>query len=105
MADSSLDDFFAKKDKGKKKTKSKITPSDILAKSTASQVAADGDQEKKKKKKKDKQSASGATGTEPNDNTRVFRVLYLSICSISFVSTSTKTWSHDNVIQFKIDAC
>ena len=32
MADSSLDDFFAKKDKSKKKGKSKVTPNDLLEK-------------------------------------------------------------------------
>ena len=32
MADSSLDDFFAKKDKNKKKGKSKVTPNDLLEK-------------------------------------------------------------------------
>ncbi len=32
MADTSLDDFFAKKDKTKKKGKSKVTPNELLEK-------------------------------------------------------------------------
>lgn len=48
MEDSSLDDFFAKKDKTKKKNKSKLTPSDILAQQEAGI--------KKSKKKKDKEN-------------------------------------------------
>ncbi|OWF42632.1 protein CDV3 homolog [Mizuhopecten yessoensis] len=69
MADSSLDDFFAKKDKGKKKNKSKTTPSDILSKhdnfvpedNTGSQTT------KSKKKKKDKENA--ATSNSDSTNT------------------------------------
>lgn len=48
MEDSSLDDFFAKKDKTKKKNKSKLTPSDILAQQETGV--------KKTKKKKDKEN-------------------------------------------------
>ncbi|KAJ8307162.1 hypothetical protein KUTeg_015246 [Tegillarca granosa] len=59
MADSSLDDFFAKKDKSKKKSKSKLTPSDILAKQE------DGsDTRKKDKKKKEKEKQSTTTNSE-----------------------------------------
>lgn len=50
MADSSLDDFFAKKDKSKKKSKSKMTPGDVLAKS---------EEPKKVKKKKEKEQPGG----------------------------------------------
>lgn len=52
MADNSLDDFFAKKDKSKKKSsKSKMTPTDVLGK------ADEGP--KKVKKKKDKEQPGG----------------------------------------------
>ena len=47
MADTSLDDFFAKKDKSKKKTKSKKTDVDDVSKV------------KKKEKKKDKDNSGG----------------------------------------------
>ncbi|XP_033733180.1 protein CDV3 homolog [Pecten maximus] len=69
MADTSLDDFFAKKDKGKKKSKSKTTPSDILSKHDNFVSGDDTTKVKKKKKEKDKQNAatsnsdSGNTGT------------------------------------------
>lgn len=60
MADSSLDDFFAKKDKSKKKSKaSKITPDDILSKSEEPMK-----KEKKSKKEKTKsQTPKSATDT------------------------------------------
>ncbi|VDI53685.1 Hypothetical predicted protein [Mytilus galloprovincialis] len=48
MEDNSLDDFFAKKDKTKKKSKSKLTPSDFLAQQEAGI--------KKSKKKQDKEN-------------------------------------------------
>lgn len=51
MADSSLDDFFAKKDKSKKKSKSKMTPVDALANPEEGP--------KKVKKKKDKEMPGG----------------------------------------------
>ena len=61
MADASLDDFFAKKDKSKKKSKSsKLTPGDILAKT---------DETKKEKKKKEKEKILTATNTTNNSNT------------------------------------
>ena len=57
MADSSLDDFFAKKDKSKKKSKStKLTPDDILSKSDEP-VKKD----KKTKKEKTKSQTSKTT--------------------------------------------
>lgn len=54
MDEASLDDFFAKKDKSKKKSKSsKITPDDILSK---------GDElSKKEKKKKEKEKSQSST--------------------------------------------
>jgi hypothetical protein len=54
MEDSSLDDFFAKKDKTKKKNKSKLTPSDILAQQET------GVKKTKKKKDKENEAASEA---------------------------------------------
>jgi len=60
MADASLDDFFAKKDKSKKKSKSsKVTPGDILAKS-------DEPVKKEKKSKKDKENTQ--TSSEKTDS-------------------------------------
>ena len=57
MADSSLDDFFAKKDKSKKKSKStKLTPDDILSKSEEPVK-----KEKKHKKEKTKSQSSKTT--------------------------------------------
>ena len=54
MADSSLDDFFAKKDKSKKKSKSsKLTPDDILSKTDEH-----GKKDKKSKKDKSKSQTS-----------------------------------------------
>lgn len=50
MADSSLDDFFAKKDKSKKKSKSKMAPADVLSKA---------DEAKKVKKKKAQEKTGG----------------------------------------------
>lgn len=66
MADSSLDDFFAKKDKSKKKNKSKLTPSDIFAKQD---VAIVGDTTKMKRKKKDKDKQNAATSSADSTNT------------------------------------
>ena len=61
MADSSLDDFFAKKDKSKKKSKStKLTPDDILSKSEEPVK-----KEKKHKKEKTK-SQSSKTANDGN---------------------------------------
>lgn len=58
MADSSLDDFFAKKDKSKKKSKSsKLTPDDILSKT-------DEPVKKDKKSKKDKSKSQTSKSTE-----------------------------------------
>lgn len=60
MADSSLDDFFAKKDKSKKKSKSsKLTPDDILSKT-------DELVKKEKKSKKDKSKSQTSKTTEDN---------------------------------------
>lgn len=57
MADSSLDDFFAKKDKSKKKSKSsKLTPDDIMSKT-------DESVKKEKKSKKDKAKSQTAKST------------------------------------------
>lgn len=62
MADSSLDDFFAKKDKSKKKSKSsKITPNDLT------KAATDEPVKKEKKSKKEKDSAN--TQTSNNSKT------------------------------------
>lgn len=59
MAESSLDDFFAKKDKSKKKSKgSKLTPDDILAKS---------DEPVKKDKKSKKEKAKSQTSKSTTD--------------------------------------
>jgi len=56
MADTSLDDFFAKKDKSKKKTKSKKTDVDDVSKV------------KKKEKKKDKDNSGGGLNSlKPKD--------------------------------------
>lgn len=52
MAENSLDDFFAKKDKTKKKTKSKVKPEDILAQQEQQENA----KKSKKKKGKSKQN-------------------------------------------------
>jgi hypothetical protein len=61
MAESSLDDFFAKKDKSKKKSKAKMTPTDVLAK---------GDEGPKKvKKKKDKEQPGGMGLNSAEDQT------------------------------------
>ncbi|KAK7482352.1 hypothetical protein BaRGS_00026371 [Batillaria attramentaria] len=57
MADSSLDDFFAKKDKSKKKSKSKMTPVDVLSK-------ADETQKVKKKKAQEKPGGLGLATSE-----------------------------------------
>lgn len=61
MADEGLDDFFAKKDKSKKKSKSKITPADLDPETAAKQAI------KKIKKKKAKENQTdkdtGASGT------------------------------------------
>ncbi|XP_060068023.1 protein CDV3 homolog [Ylistrum balloti] len=67
MADTSLDDFFAKKDKSKKKNKSKTTPSDILSKHDNFVSGDDTTKVKKKKKEKDKQNA--ATSNTDSTNT------------------------------------
>nr|XP_022335231.1 protein CDV3 homolog [Crassostrea virginica] len=61
MAESSLDDFFAKKDKSKKKSKSKITPGDILSQ----QEKELGSKKKTKKKNKENESTqSSGSGAE-----------------------------------------
>lgn len=60
MADSSLDDFFAKKDKSKKKSKSsKVAAGDILPKA---------EDESKKKDKKKKVKEKSQTSTKETDN-------------------------------------
>lgn len=60
MADASLDDFFAKKDKSKKKSKSsKMTPSDIIAKTD--------EPTKKKKTKKDKEKTQTSSTISSGD--------------------------------------
>lgn len=63
MADASLDDFFAKKDKRTKKSKGKLTPAELLLKQ-------ESEQQKSQKKKKDKDKSqnrqtqsSSTTGT------------------------------------------
>ncbi|XP_064613151.1 protein CDV3 homolog A-like [Liolophura sinensis] len=63
MADASLDDFFAKKDKRTKKSKGKLTPTELL-------VKQESEQQKSQKKKKDKDKSqnrqtqsSSTTGT------------------------------------------
>ncbi|XP_076456157.1 protein CDV3 homolog A-like [Babylonia areolata] len=61
MADSSLDDFFAKKDKSKKKSKAKMTPGDVLAKA---------DEPKKVKKKKEKEQPGGLGLNAAEDTSR-----------------------------------
>lgn len=62
MAESSLDDFFAKKDKSKKKSKSsKLTPSDIIAKTE--------EPAKKKKSKKDKDKTQTTSNSTVNSDT------------------------------------
>lgn len=65
MEESGLDDFFAKKDKSKKKSKNKVTVSDILAKQE--QVPEDEKPKPKKivKKKKDKEKPTQKNSTEP----------------------------------------
>lgn len=60
MAESSLDDFFAKKDKSKKKSKSKITPGDILSQ----QEKELGSKKKKKKNKENESTQSSGSGAE-----------------------------------------
>lgn len=60
MDGDSLDDFFAKKDKSKKKGKAKITPGDILAKQEEKP-------KKKTKKKTDDKPSSGQDGTEDRE--------------------------------------
>ena len=50
MADSSLDDFFAKKDKSKKKGKSKVTPNDLLEKQKVKKKKATSEKKKKENK-------------------------------------------------------
>lgn len=79
MDEASLDDFFAKKDKSKKKSKSsKITPDDILSK---------GDElskkEKKKKEKEKSQSSTNVTkqidGTPNNPEVKLLLWYYYQI--------------------------
>ena len=69
MADSSLDDFFAKKDKSKKKSKSKMTPADVLAK------ADEGPKKEKKKKDKEQPGGLGLSTTENTSKKRAVRNL------------------------------
>ena len=69
MADSSLDDFFAKKDKSKKKSKSKMTPTDVLAK------ADEGPKKEKKKKDKEQPGGLGLSATENSSKKRAVRNL------------------------------
>ncbi|XP_062588539.1 protein CDV3 homolog [Saccostrea cucullata] len=66
MAESSLDDFFAKKDKSKKKSKSKITPGDIL--SQQEKELGSVKKEKKKKKKDGESTQTSASGAEGQTN-------------------------------------
>ncbi|KAL8570195.1 hypothetical protein ACOMHN_030990 [Nucella lapillus] len=61
MADSSLDDFFAKKDKSKKKSKSKMMSVDALAKA---------EEPKKVKKKKEKEQPGGLGLSTTEDTSR-----------------------------------
>ena len=65
MADSSLDDFFAKKDKSKKKTKSKSSDVDDGSKSV-----------KKEKKKKDKDNPSGSGLNRSTTKQQVWSTLF-----------------------------
>ncbi|XP_036358466.1 protein CDV3 homolog isoform X2 [Octopus sinensis] len=62
MADSSLDDFFAKKDRNKKKSKQKTAPSSefIAQPDTATRKT-------KKKPEKEKQSSGNVAGTQPSE--------------------------------------
>ncbi|KAL4228466.1 hypothetical protein ACF0H5_011513 [Mactra antiquata] len=62
MADASLDDFFAKKDRSKKKSKSsKLTPDDIFAESDKPA--------KKDKKKKDREKSSNTSNSNSSGGT------------------------------------
>ena len=64
MADSSLDDFFAKKDKSKKKTKSKFTASSTTTGVDDCQPKPDEEPKKlKKKKPKDNEDSDETTKT------------------------------------------
>ena len=72
MADSSLDDFFAKKDKSKKKNKAKYTATDILAKQ--------GEEPKKpviEKKKKEKEREKSDQPTNTSVKKEKVKVIYM----------------------------
>ncbi|XP_014787806.1 protein CDV3 homolog [Octopus bimaculoides] len=61
MADSSLDDFFAKKDRNKKKSKQKTAPSEFIAQpETVTRKT-------KKKPEKEKQTTSNVVRTQPSE--------------------------------------
>lgn len=74
MAESSLDDFFAKKDKSKKKNKSKITPGDIL-----SQQEKELGSKKEKRKKKKEGETSQPSGSGAEGQTKKLEVLNIQI--------------------------
>lgn len=71
MADASLDDFFAKKDKSKKKNKSKFTASDILAKKDEEPKPEKPPTEKKKKEKVTEQQGDVKEETEGKQDNKV----------------------------------
>lgn len=77
MADS-LDDFFAKKDKSKKKTKSKIKPEDILSQQPVQvpvAVQEKGDVLKStKKNKKSKEKKAEVEAVDSNKEKKVGRI-------------------------------
>lgn len=75
MAESSLDDFFAKKDKSKKKSKSKITPGDILSQ----QEKELGSKKKTKKKNKENEStqSSGSGAESGSRKIEVNKILFI----------------------------
>ena len=76
MADSSLDDFFAKKDKSKKKSKSKTSPTDALSK------ADEGSKREKKKKDKEQPGGLGLNITETIARKRAVRKwMKIATCS------------------------
>ena len=72
--DDSLDDFFAKKDKSKKKSKSKIKPDDLLALQKG--------KDKKKKSKNAEDSLQSVTVSHTTEDVRIFSNRGFNICTI-----------------------
>lgn len=68
MSEKSLDDFFAKKDKGKKgkKNKAKFTTTDEIAKNLTS-----GDEPRKTQKKTDKEKKNEEKGLEITESSGI----------------------------------